>query len=275
MTGDPGFAPAKVNLALHVTGQGADGYHQLDSLVMFADVGDRVQVEPADTLGLSVTGPMSAGVPTDETNLVLKAAKWLHPTGRAHLTLQKFLPAAAGIGGGSSDAAAALRILSEFWGRPIPHGSQILGADVPVCLAPTAQRMSGIGEETVPVKGICSIPAVLVNPNIPVSTPDVFAALTNKTNAPLPSDLPILRRPQVAIEWVEQQRNDLQPAAINVVPEISNVLDALERAGAGVARMSGSGATCFGLFASQDAADCAAAELSLNANWWVQPTLLS
>jgi len=272
---DPGFAPAKVNLTLHVTGKRADGYHLLDSLVAFADVGDHLRYDPADHLGLSVEGPMAAGVPVDDSNLVMKAGRWLNASGRGHLTLHKALPAAAGIGGGSSDAAAALRLLSREWGMDVPQGVAALGADVPVCMTPTAQRMSGVGEIVSPAPGLCPLPAVLVNPGVDVSTPQVFAALGRADNPGMMNDLPILRNPRVAIEWLGTCRNDLETPALELAPVIAEVLDALAASGAKLVRMSGSGATCLGLFETIDAADCAAADLSHNPNWWVTPTILS
>ncbi len=272
---DPGFAPAKVNLSLHVTGQRSDGYHLLDSVVAFADVGDHVRFDPADTLGLSVEGPMAHGVPVDDRNSVLRAARWLNARGRGRLTLHKSLPAAAGIGGGSSDAAAALRVLSGAWGRDIPPGVEALGADVPVCMAPSAQRMQGLGDRVSPLPGLCPLPAVLVNPGVGVSTPAVFAALATKTNAPMVDDIPALPTPRAAMDWLGTCRNDLEAPALQTAPVIAQVLDALAASGAGLVRMSGSGATCFGLFDTVAAADCAAADLSHNPNWWVVPTVLS
>ena len=272
---DPGFAPAKVNLTLHVTGQRDDGYHLLDSLVVFADVGDHIRVEPAEDLLLSVTGPMADGVPTDGTNLVLKAARFLAANGAGHLNLEKHLPSAAGIGGGSSDAAAALRVLSVHWAQHIPQGAEALGADVPVCLSPVAQRMSGIGEILSPVLGLPKLPAVLVNPRVDVPTRAVFAALATKKNAPMPDVIPAFRRVQDCCDWLSQERNDLEAPAIENVPAIQGTLDALMASGAILARMSGSGATCFGIYPTLDAADCAASELSLNPNWWVAPTVLT
>ena len=272
---DPGFAPAKVNLTLHVTGQRADGYHLLDSLVVFADVGDYLGVDPSDELTLSVTGPMAHGVPTAGSNLVIKAAQFLTVTGTGHLTLDKNLPSAAGIGGGSSDAAAALRVLSAHWGQRIPKGAEALGADVPVCLSPVAQRMSGIGELLSPVLGLPKLPAVLVNPGVDVPTGAVFSALATKTNAPMPYVIPAFRRVQDCVEWLSQERNDLEAPAIENVPMIQVTLDALAASGAILARMSGSGATCFGIYPTLDAADCAASQLSLNPNWWVAPTVLT
>ena len=143
----PGFAPAKINLTLHVTGQRADGYHLLDSLVAFADIGDEVSAQSSDSLSLTVTGPNATGVPTDGRNLMIKAARLLDENRTAALHLDKQLPAASGIGGGSSDAAATLRVLSKLWDLPIPTADQVLtlGADLPVCLTPCCQRMRGIG----------------------------------------------------------------------------------------------------------------------------------
>ncbi len=274
MKTDAEFAPAKINLTLHVTGQRADGYHELDSLVAFADVGDHLRADPSDGLGLTVEGPCCEGVPTDDRNLVIKAARHLNPNGRAHLTLTKMLPAAAGIGGGSADAAAALRLLSRFWACPLPQNTAILGADVPVCMTAKAQRMQGIGDVLNPVSGLPPLPAVLVNPGVAVSTPKVFMALQSKNNLPMPDRIPTFSDAPSACDWLENCRNDLEAPAISHQPVIQDVLDALSATGARLVRMSGSGATCFGIFATQTAADCAASDLSLNPNWWVQSTLL-
>ncbi|UYV38437.1 4-(cytidine 5'-diphospho)-2-C-methyl-D-erythritol kinase [Rhodobacteraceae bacterium D3-12] len=268
-----GFAPAKVNLSLHVTGQRDDGLHLLDSLVAFADVGDHLTISPATASTLCVDGPMAAGVPQDARNLVLKAAAWMGET--AAFTLEKHLPAAAGIGGGSSDAAAALRLLADLTGRPIPHGSEALGADVPVCLAPKATRMRGIGEALAPV-ALPPLPAVLVNPGVEVPTGAVFSALPTKENPPMPADLPRLSNPVQAADWLASQRNDLEAPAIAFAPVIGTLLDVLKaQPKLCLARMSGSGATCFGLFETQSAAENAANKIrAAFPAWWVVATKL-
>jgi 4-diphosphocytidyl-2-C-methyl-D-erythritol kinase len=180
-------APAKINLTLHVRGRRADGFHLLDSLVTFADAGDGVTVRPAARTRLRVTGPMAAGVPTGGENSVLRAAALIGVD--AAITLDKHLPAAAGIGGGSSDAAATLRALARLGDRPLPE-ALCLGADVPVCVLARAARMRGIGEDVMPVRGLPVLDAVLINPRVPVSTREVFARLAQRDNPPMPGALP-------------------------------------------------------------------------------------
>ncbi len=271
-------APAKVNLTLHVTGQRPDGYHLLDSLVVFSDFGDRVAVEAAPETRFSVTGPRAAGVPTDSRNLVLKAAA-LMAGAPAAITLEKNLPAASGIGGGSADAAATLRALSSLHGSPLPDAAAVLGlgADVPVCLQGHATRMSGIGEELAPVPALPPLPAVLVNPGVEVSTPEVFRALDTPDNPPMP-DIPAgLADPAEVAAWLATQRNDLEAPARALAPEIGDVLAALAATpGCLLARMSGSGATCFGLYQTETAARDAAGRLgAAQPGWWVLPTVLT
>lgn len=269
------FAPAKINLTLHVTGQRADGYHLLDSLVVFADVGDRITVTPAEMRSIEVTGPMAEGLPADETNLAMRAAAlWDLPV---KIGLDKHLPLASGIGGGSSDAAATLLALAELTGtRELPEGALALGADLRVCLERRGARMRGIGEEVQPIDWMPELHAVLANPGVTVATPEVFATLEDKTNAPMPKRIPRWRGPWSAIDWIGQQRNDLEAPAVALVPEIGNVLDALRALpGARLARMSGSGATCFALFEEADEAESAADALAeAQPGWWVVPTML-
>lgn len=259
------FAPAKINLTLHVTGLRADGYHLLDSLVSFAGVGDVLRLEPAPEMRLRVTGPMAEGVPTDARNLCWRAAEAFGVP--VSIELEKHLPAAAGIGGGSSDAAAVLHGMEQLCGRGFDGDLLALGADVPVCRLARAARMSGIGEKVAPVD-LPRLSAVLVNPRVEVSTPRVFKALVQKDNPPMEA-LPEAG-PAGLIRWIGACRNDLQTPAIAVQPVIARVLAALDGAGADLARMSGSGATCFGLFMSRDAADLAARGLQQACpEWWV------
>ncbi len=275
----PGFAPAKVNLALHVTGQRSDGYHLLDSLVVFAGVGDVLTVTEADALSLSLGGPFAEGVPVDGRNLVLRAARML--AGRrgvavgGRLDLCKNLPHAAGLGGGSSDAAAALRLLSVYWGMACPGpddpGVLALGADVPVCLgAPHPQRMRGIGERLDPVPALPQAALVLVNPRVEVPTAAVFARLARKDNAPMPE--PGAGMDYAAfLGWLRGTRNDLEGPAEAVAPAVAEAL-ALLRATPGVdhAVMSGSGATCVGVAADIGLAGRAAAAIGRQRpGWWV------
>ncbi|NVO21852.1 4-(cytidine 5'-diphospho)-2-C-methyl-D-erythritol kinase [Donghicola mangrovi] len=263
------FAPAKVNLTLHVTGQRADGYHLLGSLVVFVGVGDRITVAPAQALGLTVTGPRAAGVPTGPENLVLRAAALLG-AGGAEITLEKHLPAAAGIGGGSSDAAASLRALSALWGVDLPADRGLsLGADVPVCLRAAPCIMSGVGEVLTDVPALPAMWMVLVNPGVEVPTPAVFRGLSRKDNPPM-AEVPEGLNAQGFADWLATQRNDLEPPARAIAPVIGDVLEAISASGALIARMSGSGATCFGLFADADSAGAAAHQIKEKAPaWWV------
>jgi 4-diphosphocytidyl-2-C-methyl-D-erythritol kinase len=272
-------APAKLNLYLHVVGRRDDGYHLLDSLVAFADVGDEIIAAPAARLSLAVTGPHAtalAGAPDD--NLVWRAAERLAAAaGRpaaAALTLVKNLPVASGIGGGSSDAAATLKALAELWHVDIAPADLMtlaasLGADVPVCLAGRAAWLGGVGERIEPVAGLPTATVLLVNPGVALPTAAVFAARRGPFSAPARFALPA-----GAVELarlLEQRRNDLTAPAIERVPVIGRLLDRLAAAeGALIARMSGSGATCFALFTAPEAAAAAAARLAAEQpDWWV------
>ena len=252
------FAPAKVNLTLHVTGQRADGYHLLDSLVVFADVGDRLWFTPAPQMQIEVTGPFAVGVPTDRRNLVWQAAELAGWTG--HITLEKNLPHGAGIGGGSSDAAA---VLQAFGGAD--HALS-LGADVPVCLKHTPQRMRGIGELLDPIEGLPALEIVLVNPRVVVPTGTVFLGLQSKQNDPMGDVMPEFESAPAFCDWLAAQRNDLERPARAIAPEVGAALAALD--GALLARMSGSGATCFGLYAT-GAAAAAACIAQEHPDWWL------
>ncbi|TGN53898.1 4-(cytidine 5'-diphospho)-2-C-methyl-D-erythritol kinase [Paracoccus liaowanqingii] len=256
------FAPAKLNLALHVTGRRADGYHLLDSLVCFAAIGDRIALTPGP-LSLTIDGPFAAGLSADADNLCLRAARLAG--GQAAITLTKALPVASGIGGGSADAAAVLRGLARM-GHPLPDRSERLGADVPVCLAGSPARMQGIGELLTPLPALPTLHLVLVNPGVAVPTPAIFARLGRRDNPPLPP-VPAFPDAPALIGWLQTVRNDLQPPAIAAAPVIADVLQALEASGARLARMSGSGATCFGLFPDASQAAAAAAALARN-GWW-------
>jgi 4-diphosphocytidyl-2-C-methyl-D-erythritol kinase len=266
------FAPAKINLTLHVTGQRADGYHLLDSLVVFGDIGDRITVSPADRLRLSVSGPMAKGVPTDASNLVLRAADLMGLT--ADIRLEKHLPAAAGLGGGSADAAAAIWALSEMTGRPPPEVPDLLklGADIPLCMMGNATRMRGIGERLETVDIPQNLSMILVNPGIAVATGPVFQRLEHNNQAPM-GDMPTGQNMADWLRWVADQRNDLQSPAISVEPVIGQVLEALQQSdGCVLARMSGSGATCFAIMRDGDCRDRAVENLSQAfPGWWVKP----
>ena len=269
-------APAKVNLFLHVTGRRADGYHLLDSLVVFAAVHDSVSAVPARDLTLTLSGPFGQMLANDEDNLVVRAARALAGEAGiapgAHLLLNKVLPVASGIGGGSADAAATLRALCRLWdiepGTAKLHQlAARLGADVPVCLDSLPTRMSGIGEVLQPVSPVPSCGLVLLNPGVGVSTPAVFRARTGTFS--LPAEIPkSWQDSRELAHWLSGTRNDLEAPARELRPVIGDVLAAL----AGdrncmLARMSGSGATCFGLFADARTANRAAARLA-RPGWW-------
>lgn len=255
-------APAKLNLALHVLGRLAGGRHALDTLFAFCIDGDRISGEVADRLSLEIVGPFAEALGPGEENLVIRAAKALQERGGidrgARLRLHKALPVAAGIGGGSADAAAALRLLVRLWDLDPAIAAEVapeLGADVPACLLSMTARGSGAGDrlELVGDPRICGRPVLLVNPGVALSTADVFAAWRGPGSGPLD-------------DW-ERGANDLEPAARGLVPEIGDVLDWLAaRPGTRLARMSGSGATCFALFDDEDSRDAAAA--ACPSNWW-------
>lgn len=270
------FAPAKINLTLHVTGQRDDGFHLLDSLVVFADIGDWVSALPAAEMSLHVTGPMAPGVPEDASNLMIKAARLLDPAAAAALRLDKYLPIASGIGGGSSDAAATFRALAELWDVPLPGPDQTLalGADLPVCMRARSTRMAGIGDVLSDVPQIPALDVVLINPGVQVSTPLVFGALRSRNNAAMADDLPDW--PDVAsfCQWLHKQRNDLQDPAIALQPVIAEVLAALADSNCLYAGMSGSGATCFGLYPSGSGAAAAAVRRQPPQWWCAQGALL-
>lgn len=275
------FAPAKINLALHIIGRREDGYHLIETLAVFTRFGDRVTVVSSETDEFSVTGPYGDGVPLDSGNLVLKARDAFRTAfqGGAPLliTLEKNLPPSSGIGGGSSDAAAALRALRRHYDADISRErlSQIaltLGADLPMCFAARPLIARGIGEKIEILRDFPALPMVLVNPGVEVSTPAVFRALSKRDNAPLPSQ-PALRDPKDLFAWLRQTGNDLEPPACGIAPIISDVLRTLEDAGASLARMSGSGATCFGLFETMDDAQNGARTIGeRHPGWFVAAT---
>jgi 4-diphosphocytidyl-2-C-methyl-D-erythritol kinase len=274
------FAPAKVNLALHVTGRRSDGYHLLDSVVVFLAMGDRLHVAPAEHVTLAVTGPQGPGVPV-YGNLVLEAAAALaHAAGKpcpgASLTLDKHIPAAAGLGGGSSDAAAALRALNRLWGIGLDTAELMrlgerIGADVPVCVAPSAVRMAGIGECVTPLPALPDLHVLLVNPGCSLATAAVFAGLRHPDNPGLPELPGQWRGLAHLVDYLAACRNDLAAPAIAAAPAIQEVLAALAaEPRCLLARMSGSGATCFGLFATaEDAARASAGVARSHPAWWV------
>ena len=275
------FAPAKLNLYLHVTGRRADGYHLLESLVAFADIGDRVTVTPAMDFRFTVTGPY-AGVLAGADNIVVRAAQGLAALCdlplRAHIALDKQLPVAGGIGGGSADAAAALRGLLRLWAiapedvKGLDALALSLGADVPVCLRACPARMTGIGEILQSVNDMPRASVVLVNPGVACPTPGVFAAFQAPFEPPA-SLPPLFSDLDILLEWLAVNSNSLTDAAVSAAPAVADALAAVRRTGDCVlARMSGSGATCFGLYRTPDAANIAAAALAAaHPAWWVRP----
>lgn len=271
------FALAKVNLFLHVTGRRADGYHLLDSLAVFPQIGDRLTVEPAEGLTLTVEGPFGGALASEADNLVLRAARMLASvhgvSAGARMTLVKNLPVASGIGGGSADAAATLRALRGLW-RPacdtdLASIAARLGADVPVCLASRPTRMQGIGGQLVAAPILPDCGMVLINPGHAIATPDVFAARSGpfSTAACLPEQW---RDAAEMARDLEGTCNDLELPALGLCPAISRVLATLRSDNdCLLARMSGSGATCFGLYASAADASAAAHRLAGNCAWWI------
>lgn len=282
-------APAKVNLTLHILGRDAEGWHELDSVVAFAGCGDWLSFEAGDALSLEVDGPTADAAGKSDDNLVLRAARALRkeaPEIRlGGFRLRKNLPVAAGLGGGSSDAAAALRALAHENNLPsddprLRAAAEAVGADVPVCLDPRARMMRGRGERLGPPLRLPPLFAVLVNPRVAVATPAVFAQLGfargAATGLATPTPPPERADRSAAMAAFLRGRNDMQAAACALEPRISGVLEVLSAlAGAGLARMSGSGATCFALFDDRSAAARAAASLVRNhPGWWVKATVL-
>lgn len=274
-------APAKLNLYLHVVGRRDDGYHLLDTLFAFCAVGDVIEVAPADALSLVVEGPFAAGLTAGDDNLVLRAARALSVrcNGRgARLRLIKNLPVAAGLGGGSADAAATLHALSALWQAPFDEAALSalaapLGADVPACLRGRVAFAGGIGDVLVDAPSLPPCGVVLCNPGKALRTPDVFARRlgafsTSQRFATAGRDAAAL----AAI--LRNRRNDLTPGAVSLDPGIAEVLIALERgAGCRLARMSGSGATCFALFDDAEAAEAAARVIAAaHPGWWCVAT---
>ncbi len=279
-------APAKLNLYLHVLGRRFDGYHDLESLVAFVDVGDTLHAAPAEGFHFHVQGPMAPALDCGESddNLCVRAARALAElVGRpldVALTLTKRLPVASGIGGGSSDAAATLRLLSRYWGvevaaEDLDRIALSLGADVPVCLAGVAAEIRGIGEEVRPVAPLPPAAVVLVNPGFALPTARVFRAWRGPGPA-IPAWTPPPHAAGLAAQLM-QRRNDLTEAAVDLEPAVAEVLDVLAaRPDCLLARMSGSGATCFGLFETAEVAEAAAQVMqATHPTWWVRAGALS
>lgn len=277
-------APAKVNLTLHVTGQRSDGYHLLDSLVVFAGAADQISATIAPDMRMSVSGPFSTGVPTDHTNLIMRAAEALRAargvTLGAALTLEKHLPHAAGIGSGSSDAAATLAMLAELWDvAPLPATAPEvleLGADVPVCTrAPHPVRMTGIGDVLAPVAALPDCALVLVRPPVDVPTGPVFRGLATKDGTPM-ADLPDGLDYDGFVRWLKAQRNDLLAPAQAIAPQVAEAIAKMQSLPAvSFAGMSGSGATCFALVKDMATARHVARIIQVaKMDWWVAPAPL-
>lgn len=273
------FARPKVNLFLHVIGKRDDGYHLLESLVCFPKSGgDKLWIEPAADLRLTSSGPYSENMGASTDNLVVKAAKLLQQefgvSKGAHIHLQKNLPAASGIGGGSSDAATTMHLLNEFWqlGASLDTLAQLgagLGADIPVCLQAEAAMMEGVGEKVTPVGNLPALFILLINPGMSVATPTVFKALNRMGESRNAFDYNALSSGEF-IENLRSSKNDLEAGAIGLVPEIENALQALRGcAQAELVRMSGSGATCFALFKTEAAANAACKKINKeHPKWW-------
>ena len=275
-------APAKVNLYLRVLDRRDDGYHRIDSVIAFAAVGDIVTAFPADPIALEIDGPFAAALGGGSDNLVLRAAHALaEEAGIGHgaaLSLTKNLPVAAGIGGGSADAAATLRLLTRLWRLDIDPAALrrialSLGADVPACLDGRTSRAGGIGDVLEPVPALPAMAIVLVNTGCPVETAAVYGARTGPFSGPAP---PPARFADVvsAARWFGALGNDLSDAARRIEPSISDTLAAIEAEdGCLLARLSGSGATCFAVFETAAAANAAASRLShAHPGWWVRPS---
>lgn len=279
------LAPAKINLYLHVTGRREDGYHYLDSLVVFTNVGDRLRIEPASSFSFVIEGPMAAALSQEdpENNLAVRAARMLSTALNKpldiKLTLTKNLPLASGIGGGSTDAAATLRLLAAYWrlppSAPLLHDiAASLGQDIPCCIAAESCYFEGIGDVTTPAPELPLCHIVLVNPNEALATPAVFRA---RTGAFAPAS-PFHETPATVHDLVaalKERNNSLTESAITLCPAIATVLGALEQTqDCLLARMSGSGATCFGLFPDRASAKAAVAQIYKDHNdWWVVSTV--
>jgi 4-diphosphocytidyl-2-C-methyl-D-erythritol kinase len=275
-------APAKINLALHVTGQRADGYHEIESLVTFASVGDVISISASKEDRLTFSGPFGAALAADfGSNLVIKALNALRadvggkPCPPVAIHLEKNLPLASGIGGGSADAAATLNGLNQFWGLGLSHPDlasigAALGADVPMCVFSVPLIAKGIGADITPVV-LPDFSMLLVNPRVAVSTQSIFKSLASKDNAPLQAGVEAAAQHLDAfVSWLAATRNDLETQAKLVCPVIDVALALLRENGALIARMSGSGATCFGIFANQEMSAKARANIAQkHSDWWM------
>ena len=266
------IAPAKLNLALHVRGREPDGYHRIETLFAFCAEGDVLRAEPEEMIVLAVTGPFAPGLAGEADNLVLRAARALAERfavdAGVRLTLDKRLPIASGIGGGSADAAATLRLLDRWWSLRAGEAALLeiagtLGADVPACLLSRPARGEGKGDLLDEIPGPGPLPVLLVNPGVKISTAAVFRSWNGVDRGPMPEDF-------------RQGRNDLEPAAVAIAPVIAELLALLAaQPGVDMVRMSGSGATCFALFGDMEARDRAAAAVAAaRPDWWRLATRL-
>ncbi len=273
-------ASAKINLFLHVGARRADGFHPLQSLAVFTELGDGLAIEPASDLSLKIDGPFAKGLDGEGDNLVLRAARALDTQG-AKLTLTKNLPVASGIGGGSADAAAALRGLNALWNGGKDSAAlcgiaAALGSDIPVCVTSTPSFMEGRGEILRAPDSMPRLPMLLVNPRVAVPTKDVFAGLKDRSGANMTLPRGRFRDTADLLRFLETTRNDLEAPAAALQPVIGEVLTAMAALpGALLTRMSGSGATCFGIFADDDCCARAAQILKEAApDWWIAPTFV-
>ena len=280
------FAPAKINLFLHVGEKRDDNYHALESLVVFAETSDRLTLSPAAGISLSVSGRFAKALPNDSENLVLKAAQALlasPPLEKgAAITLEKNLPVASGIGGGSADAAAALRGLNALWDLRYSENEMLaiaaqLGSDVPACLLSRPCWMEGRGERVLPLAPLPQLPLILINPGVMVPTGRVFANLNARTGLGAQPPLGPIKSVWDLVGYLDGAVNDLEAPASRLAPDIEDVLSALDREpGCVLAQMSGSGATCFGLFDQQQFAIGAAERIAQDhPEWWVKLTRIA
>jgi 4-diphosphocytidyl-2-C-methyl-D-erythritol kinase len=275
-------APAKINLFLHAGDRREDGYHALESLVVFAQAGDRLSFAPDDDLTLSIDGPFAGALSSGEDNLVLRAARALGDGRGAMIALEKNLPPSSGLGGGSADAAATLRALNLLWDlqrgeTELMQIAATLGSDVPACLLSAPCWMEGRGERVTKLKPFPPSTLVLVNPGIGVSTAEVFTGLNARTGLGLARPGPNMNSIWDIVHYLSDTENDLEAPACRIAPVIEEVLEDLSEAqGCVLARMSGSGATCFGLFESRHWALPAAEAIAYDhPEWWVRTTRIA
>lgn len=271
-------APAKINLALHIVGRRADGYHLVESLCVFTRFGDRIAARHAEADVLEVVGEFAAGVPLDASNLVIRARDAMRdvegPMRRpVAISLEKNIPVSSGVGGGSSDAAATMRAMAKLHGlEPDPETLARLGiplgADVPMCVAARPLIARGIGDVIETLADFPALAIVLVNPRVAISTPRVFALLARRENPPLPVLPKRLATTVDLAEWLRGTRNDLHDAALSIAPGVADAIATLQDHGALFARMSGSGATCYGLFAGTSQAEDAAGGIKARRPAW-------